>query len=53
MTSTTPTTPALHAWLRRRNTNARLPVVPAARRRERVRSEKGSRCGGPPREATS
>jgi hypothetical protein len=43
-------TRALHAYLRRRNKNARHPDVHAAQRRERarVRSEKGMRWGGRP-----
>lgn len=41
-------TRALHAYLRRRNANARHPDVLAAQRRERarIRSEKGLRRGG-------
>ncbi|MFJ6251868.1 MULTISPECIES: IS630 family transposase [unclassified Streptomyces] len=43
-------TRALHAYLRRRNNNARHPDVLAAQRRERarIRSEKGIRWGGRP-----
>ncbi|MPY60618.1 IS5 family transposase [Streptomyces spongiae] len=43
-------TRALHAYLRRRNTNARHPDVLAAQRRERarIRSEKGIRWGRRP-----
>jgi hypothetical protein len=41
-------TRALHAYLRRRNNNARHPDVLAAQRRERarIRSEKAIRWGG-------
>jgi hypothetical protein len=40
--------PALHAYLRWRNTDARQPDILAAQRRERarIRSEKGIRWGG-------
>ena len=43
-------TRALHAYLRWRNANARLPSVLAAERKERarIRSEKGIRWGGRP-----
>ncbi|MFD0883081.1 transposase [Streptosporangium algeriense] len=43
-------TRALHAYLRRRDANARHPGVPAAQRSEpaRIRSEKGIRFGGRP-----
>lgn len=43
-------TRALHAYLRRRNKNARQPDVLAAQRSERarVRIEKGIRWGGRP-----
>lgn len=43
-------TRALHAYLRRRNTNSRHPDILAAQRRERarIRSEKGIRWGGRP-----
>ncbi|MDT5027511.1 MAG: hypothetical protein QOE61_3937 [Micromonosporaceae bacterium] len=43
-------TRALHAYLRWRNANARLPDVLAAQRQERarIRSEKGIRWGGRP-----
>ncbi|RKN59697.1 IS630 family transposase, partial [Streptomyces klenkii] len=45
-------TRALHAYLHWRNHNARYPDVLAAQRRERarVRSEKGIRWGGRPRQ---
>ncbi|GAB2604436.1 hypothetical protein GCM10027168_41740 [Streptomyces capparidis] len=43
-------TRALHAYLRRRNNNARHPDVLAAQRRERarIRSERGLHWGGRP-----
>ncbi|GGS24110.1 hypothetical protein GCM10010269_73570 [Streptomyces humidus] len=46
-------TRALHAWLRRRNDSARHRDVLAAERRERIRSEKGTRWGGRPRSAAA
>lgn len=48
-------TRALHAYLRRRNANARHRDVLAAERKERarVRSEKGIRWGGRPRAAAA
>jgi hypothetical protein len=54
-------TRALHAYLRRRNANARHPDVLAAQRRERtrirtrirIRSEKGLRWGGRPLQASA
>lgn len=48
-------TRALHAYLRRRNANARHRDVLAAERKERarIRSEKGIRWGGRPLSAAA